>query len=445
MIFNALKKTVLLALFLLLMVSANSQDTLRVDLQKALEIALSENPTIKLANKEIERVDYSKKEVFSNFLPTVTAGGTYNRNIKKPVIFLPPGSPFGTVLEIGADNSYAANVTASVPIFSASLFKSLEASEVDMKLALESARASKLNMVSEVSRAFYTILWTYNSYEVLKVSFENAKNNLENIKNFYNQGIVAEYDMIRAEVQVRNLNPLLIQAENGVQISKMLLKVLLGIDENVEVVAEGSLTDYETDYIRFLPTVSVTLDENTNLRQIELQRQKLQKQYELVRTTRLPSLAAFGNYQFQSQANDFNFSDYEWVRTASAGLQLQIPIFQGFAKRYREQQVLVGIDQLRIQQDYLSRNLTIQAQNALTKMKSFAEQIVSSKEAISLAEKGYSIAQTRYKTGSGTLLELNDAEVALLQSKSNYNQAIFDYLQAKVEFETILGNQNISK
>jgi len=159
----------------------------------------------------------------------------------------------------------------------------------------------------------------------------------------------------------------------------------------------------------------------------------------------LPSLAAFGNYQFQSQANDFNFSDYEWVSTASAGLQLQIPIFQGFAKRYREQQVLVGIDKLKIQQDYLNRNLTIQAQNSLIRMKSFAEQIVSSKEGIALAEKGYSIAQTRYKTGSGTYLELNDAEVALLQAKSNYNQAIFDYLQAKVEFEAILGNQNISK
>ena len=314
-----------------------------------------------------------------------------------------------------------------------------------MRLALESARASKLNMVSEVTKAFYILLTANDNYEVFKFSVENAKKNLDNIKNLYSQGIVAEYDLIRADVQVRNLNPMLIQAENGVRISEMLLKVLLGIDENVDVVAEGSLTDYETDYLRFLPMASITLDENTNLKQIELQRQKLQKQYELVRSTRLPSLAAFGNYQFQSQANDFNFSDYQWVSTASAGLQLQIPIFQGFAKRYREQQVLVGIDQLKIQQDYMSRNLTIQAQNALTRMKSYAEQIVSSKEGIALAEKGYSIAQTRYKTGSGTFLELNDAEVALLQAKSNYNQAIFDYLQAKVEFETILGNQNISK
>jgi outer membrane protein TolC len=422
-----------------------AQDTLKVDISTALEIALSENPTIKIANKEIERVDYSRKEAISGFFPTISAGGHYNRNIKKPVIFLPPGSPFGTVLEIGSDNSYAASLTASLPIYSATLFKSIQVSEVDIQLALESSRASKLNMISEVKNAFYTLLLANNSFEVMKVSVENAQKNLDNIRKLYQQGMVAEYDVIRSDVQVRNLKPTLVQAENGVRLSALMLKVLLGVDENIEILPIGNLTDYETDYLNFKPLAEVTLESNTNLRQLELQKTKLAKQYELLRTTRIPTLAAFGNYQIQSQANDFNFSDYEWVRTLSAGLQLQIPIFQGFAKRYKEQQVLVGIDQLKMQHDYLNRNLTLQMRNSVTNMMRAAEQISSSKVGIEQAERGYSIAQTRYNTGSGTILELNDAEVSLTQAKLNYNQALYDYLKAKVEFESIIGDDELIK
>jgi len=224
-----------------------------------------------------------------------------------------------------------------------------------------------------------------------------------------------------------------------------MLKVLLGVDENVEIDPIGNLTDYETDFLNFKPLAEVPLETNTNLRQIELQQTRLTKQYELLKTTRIPTLAAFGNYQYQSQANDFNFSNYEWVSTLSAGLQLQIPIFQGFAKRHREQQVLVGIDQLKLQYDYINRNLTLQVRNSITNMMIAAEQISSSKVGIEQAEKGYSIAQTRYNTGSGTILELNDAAVSLTQSKLNYNQALYEYLKAKVEFETIIGNDQLLK
>jgi outer membrane protein TolC len=300
-------------------------------------------------------------------------------------------------------------------------------------------------MISEVKNVFYTLLLANNSYEVMKISVENAQKNLENIRKLYQQGMVAEYDVIRSDVQVRNLKPTLVQAENSVRLSALMLKVLLGVEENIEIMPIGNLTDYETDYQKFKPLADITLESNTSLRQLELQKTKLVKQYELLRTTRIPTLAAFGNYQIQSQANDFNFSDYEWVRTFSAGLQLQIPIFQGFAKRHQEQQVLVGIDQLKMQHDYLNRNLTLQMRNSVTNMMRASEQISSSKVGIEQAERGYSIAQTRYNTGSGTILELNDAEVSLTQAKLNYNQALYDYLKAKVEFESIIGDDELVK
>lgn len=422
---------------------ALAQDTLRIDIEKAIEISLSDNPTIKLANKEIERQHYYKDEVTGGFYPTLSGSAQYTRNINPQVIFLPSGifgPGTGGAMKIGSDNSYNAGLTLSVPLFAPSLFKLIQVSNVDIEIALEKSRASKLDMVSEVKKAFYTLLLAKNSYEVMKMSYDNAHKNLENIKNFFTQGLVAEYDVIRSEVQVRNLNPVLVQAENGVRLSEMMLKILLGVGEEVEIEIIGNLTDYESDFSLYKPLVSVPLENNTTLKQLDLQQFKLVKQHELLKTNRYPTLAAFGSYQYQSQANDFKFNDYNWVNTTFVGLQLQVPIFQGFVKKRREQQVQVGIDQLKIQRDYLSRNLSLQARNSLTNMMRAAEQINSSKEGIAQAERGYSIAQTRYRTGTGTVLELNDAEVALTQSKLNYNQALFDYLKSKVEFETIIGD-----
>jgi outer membrane protein TolC len=428
-------------------VSILAQDTLRVDLNKALEIALSDNPTIKLANKEIDRQNYYRKEVQGGFLPTLNGSAQYNRNIEPQVIFMPPdifGPGTGGPMKIGSDNSYNAGLTLSVPIYAPALFKMMKVSETDIEIALEKSRASQLDMISEVKKAYYTLLLAQKSYDVMSLGIENAKRNLDNIKKFYQQGIVAEYDVIRSEVQVRNLNPAFVQSKNFVSLSAMMLKVLLGVGTDVEIVVDGILTDYENDYISFKPELQASLEKNTTLKQLDLQQYKLTQQYQLLRTNRLPTLAAFGNYQYQTQANDFKFGDYNWVKTSMVGFQLQVPIFQGFTKKYKEQQVLVGIDQLKIQRDYLGQNLSLQVRNTITNLMRATEQIGSTKEGISLAERGYSIAQTRYKTGSGTILELNDAEISLTQAKLNYNQALYDYLKAKVEYETITGENGIA-
>jgi outer membrane protein TolC len=442
------KRTIIAISIVLLSLSGNAiaQDTLRINLNQALEIALSEGASIKIADLELKRTKYYKNEMLGGFYPTISGSANYSRNIDPQVIFLPegifgPGS--GGPMQMGSDNSYTAGLSVSLPLFAPALFKMLEVSNADIEIALEKSRASKLNMVSEVKKAFYSHLLARSSYEVLQMSVLNAQKNLENSRNFYKQGIVAEYDVIRADVQVRNLNPYLIQAESALNLSAIKLKILLGIDVNIEIVAEEKLVDFESDYINFKPLANFSVDNNTNIIQLELQEFKLNKQHQLLKTNRLPTLAAFGNYQYQSQANNFNFSEYNWVKSTMVGLQLQIPIFQGFAKKYREQQVLVGIDLLRVQRDDINKNLTLMAQNATSNMLRASEQINLNKEGIALAERGYNIAQTRYRTGTGTIFELNDSEDALRQAKQNYNQSLFDYLQAKVEYETIIGESTL--
>lgn len=423
-----------------------STDSLELTLDKALELALSDNPTIVIANKEVERVDYARKEAWSSFFPSISAEGSYTRNMKLPVLFLPegvfgPGS--GGAMEMGYKNSFQGSLTAGIPLFSMSLLQNIKLSEHEMKAALESARASRINMEAEVRKAYFSFLLARDTYAVMAQSVKNAEDNLENVRQFYGQGLVAEYDVIRSEVQVRNLKPGLVQAENGVRMSEMMVRVLLGLAQEVPLKVHEELFDFER--VELSETAGFgegMLEQNTQLTQLDLQLDKMATQFKLVRSQRYPTLSAFMSYQAVAQANDFKFGDYQWANPLAAGVQLSFPIFQGFSIRNQEKQVAVGREQLQLQRDYTVRNLVLQLNNAHTNMLKALEQIESNREGVRLAERGFRIAQTRYKAGAGTLLELNDAEIALTQAKLNLNQAMYDYLAAETEYRQVLGRED---
>ncbi|MBC7124522.1 MAG: TolC family protein, partial [Bacteroidales bacterium] len=142
---------------------------------------------------------------------------------------------------------------------------------------------------------------------------------------------------------------------------------------------------------------------------------------------------------YQTQANDYKFSDYRWVPTSLIGLQLNVPIFNGFSVRKQLNQVRISQQQLDLQAQFTHNNLIVQIQNAMNAVNAAVKKVNSAKGNVELAQKGYSIAQTRYNTGQATLLELNDAENAMMQAKLNLIQAQMEYLVAKTDYEKIIG------
>ncbi len=422
-------------------------DTLVLTLDRALEIALSDNPTIKIADQELTRVDYSRKEAWAALLPSLSADASYSRNVKKPVIFLPSGGFGGsstgegpTTIEIGSDNSYLATIAASLPLFNKSIFCSIKAVEAEMENAIESSRQSRINLVAEVKKAFFNCLLVNDSYSVLSESVDNARENYENTRRLYAQGMVAEFDVIRSEVQMRNLMPDMVQVENSLQITRMMLKVLLGIDNEVPIKIGQDLETFSKQIEDGPSNAQLDLSGNSDLRQLNIQEKILSNQYKQVRAQRYPTLSSFFNYRFQTEADNLRFGEYTWVEPAILGLQLHIPIFNGFIKTYQEKKVQVSLQQLTLRREDTRRNLTLAALTAYTDMETASEKIESVKIAVRQAQKGYQISKTRYETGSGTLLELNDTELALTQARLNLNQARFDFLQARSEYEKVLGN-----
>jgi outer membrane protein TolC len=428
--------------------SARAADTLKVDLKKALEIALSDNPTIKIADKEIERVDYSKKAAWYGLLPSLSATAQYGKYVMPSAM-----SMMGQVMDSPTDFTASATLTFSLPLIAPALWRSIQLTTLDMQLASEKARASKITLYNDVTKAYYNILLAQDSYKALQEGYSIAKENYELAKRRYETGVAAEYDYVSAEVQMNNLLPNLLQTENGVAQTKMYLKVLIGLNVEVGLEVEGNLADFEASVDKGSSGNSISLQNNTDLAQLDIQQLLLQKSLQIQQTQHLPTLAVFGNFGYNATGNketDINFGEIPMHVNASRemfsqgmiiGLQLSVPIFSGFSNTIKEKQIKIQAKELELQREYLKNSLTVQARTALDNMDKAVRQMESNKKAVELAEKGYRISGNRYNTGMGTMLELNNSALALTQSKLSYHQAISDYLSAKTDYEKIVGQE----
>lgn len=442
---------------------SKAQDTIRLDLGKALEIALSENPTVKVANKEIEKKKYAKKGSYAALFPQLSFGADYNRTLKKQVMYMdgfdsgmgtgagtPPGSSDGSSsdvdlskgIKVGRDNNWSLGFNASMPLVNASLWKSLSISGIDVELAVEQARSSKIAMVNQVKKSYYNVLLANDSYHVFKESYDNAMQNYLDIKKKYEQGTVAEFDLIRADVTVKNSEPNMLQAQNALTLAKWQLKALLGMDLDTGIECSGTLTDYENELFADFLSTDTTLANNTDLKQLDIQSKQLGKTLLMQKFDYLPTLSLTGLYQWTSMNNDFKFKDYRWNPYSVIGVSLSIPIFTGGSKYYKIRQTRVSMEQLNLQREDTERNLQLAVKQNIDNMNTCVKQFDAARKGVEQAERGYLISQKRYDTGAGTLLEMNDAELALTQARLNFNQAIFNYIVAKSDLEKIMGQEH---
>jgi len=379
-------------------------------------------------------------------LPSVSLSGAYQRAIKKQKMFFSfpgmPANPDG--IEVGQDNTFTGGISASLPLIAPTLWATINMSELELELAQESARSSKIALYNQVTKAYYAILLTQDSYNVIKRSYENSNENARIIQNKFKQGTVSEFEWIRADVQARNILTSVVSAENAVNLSKLQLMMLMGIDMNTEIKVEGKLADFEAamygDVLNIDPS---KLDQNSDLKQFQIQMKQLQQTEKIHKASLLPTLGASLNYQYMSYANDSNTfnADQYWFPTSTLGVQLTIPLFQGGAKYNKSKQLKIQMDEMMLQRQNLKRSLQLQTISQMNNIKNALKKIESNKESLRQAEKALSISQKMYEVGMATFLDLNNADLSYRNAGLAYNQSIYDYLSAKTDLEKILGKE----
>lgn len=435
--------TLLIFSLVALTTTVKANDTLKISLKQAIEIGLSKSPTIKIADKQLQRVDYSNKEKLAALYPNIAASGSYQRALKKQRLFFAfpgmPSNPDG--IEVGQDNTFSAGISASLPIISPTLWATLKMNEVDLQMANETARQSEINLVNQITKAYYTTLMMQDSYSVFESNYKNTEASTRVIADKYRLGSVSEFEWLRADVQLRNALSNTISAESAVDMSKLQLKTLMGLDLTTDLVLEGNLKEYEQAlYAEMMAVDTTQLTKNSDLKQFDLRLEQLKKSIAIHKSTWLPSLAGSVNYQYMGMANDdVAFAKYPWFPTSNAAISLSIPIFQGGAKYYKSKQLKLQMEEMNLQKENLMKNLELQANIYIDNMKKSIDKIQSNKKGLQQAEKAVTISRKMYEEGVSTFLDLSNSELNLLQAGLSYNQSIYDFISAKADLEKILG------
>ena len=413
-------------------------------LEKAIALALEQNRDVMIAAQERAKADAQESEAFAGALPQLTMSGNYTRNIKKPVLFIPPNSiinPSNTVqkFELGSDNAYTLGASLSQPIFSKKVGVALDIAELYGDYADKAVLATEQDVVRQVKKAFYGILLARKLVEANRQGYDVVKANLENIQSQYRHGNAAEFDLLRAEVQLANTEPLLISAENAMVLATYALKNLLAIPLDQEITVDGDFTLEEVPQATLEGVRESAIATNPTIAGLALQESLLEKNISIVRAAYFPSLNLIGSYQWQTQDNTFQFRNYNWANSLSFGLQLSYTLFDGFATGARAQQAMVEKEKVRFVRLKAEEGLRIQIQSAELRMTEAKKRIEGQEKSLAQAEKAVRIAQTRYRSGVGTQLELLDTQVAMTRAQTNHAQAIYDYLVAKADWYYSIG------
>ena len=416
-----------------------TQNTLTLTLDKALEIALDENPTIKVAAEEIALKKVASKEAWQSLLPEASLNGSLDHTIKAAEMKLNDMS-----FKMGQDGTNTANAGLSInlPLFAPAVYRAMSMTKTDIELAVEKSRASELDLINQVTKAYYQLMLAQDSYEVLQGSYKLAEDNFNVVNAKYQQGAVSEFDKISAEVQMRSIKPNVISAVNAVTLAKLQLKVLMGITADVDIKTDDNLTNYESMlFANQLKEEDMSLENNTTMKQFELNMKLLEKNVKSLKTNFMPTLSMSFSYQYQSLYNpNINFFDYTWSNSSSLMFNLSIPLYRAsnFTKVKSARIQMRQLDWNRIDTE---RKLNMQVVSYRNNMTASSEQVVSNKENVMQAEKAVQIAGKRYEVGKGTVLELNSSQVSLTQAQLTYNQSIYDYLVAKADLDQVLGKQ----
>ena len=436
-----------------------------ITLEQALQIALSENIPVKVAGQEIQRTTYARKGTYASLFPQIDVSGTYQRTIKKQVMYMDfdmssmeggggssegdgTGSGEGFTipdtsegLEVGRWNTWAAGLNATMPLVNPQLWKSLRISGLEVEMAIEKARSSRLDMVTQVKQAFYGTLLAKEAFQVYKDVYENALDHLHETEKKFRVQKATEYDMTRAQTSVANAIPDVYNAESSVILSLWQLKAVMGVDLDMNLDVAGKLEDYSSQMLYAeIQGDSISLENNTTMRQLALQAEQLAHTIKMQKYAYIPTLSAAFSFSINAMTNDFKFSQYQWTPYSYVGVNLSIPVFSG-GKRYNDvRQAKTQATQLRLQTMDTERNLKISIRQSLVTMETSMKTYQAAKAAVASARKGYSIASKTYQVGKNTLLELNDARLALTQAELGASQAVYDYLVAKSILEQTLGH-----
>ncbi len=436
-----------------------------VSLDECLTIALSDNPTVKIADMEVERLDYSKREVIGQLLPTIDFGATYSRMLAKQVMYMNmdgfgdmggsgndgaeensrAGEKKDNGIKMGLDNSYSLGFQASLPLIAPQLWKSIGVSDTQILRSLESARQSRQSLVNQVKNAYYTLLLAQDSRKVIQESYDMAALTNRTYQQQREAGAASDYDVLRTSVAMKNIEPEIVQADIAIKQARLQLLILMGLDSNFEIEAASQLSDYEAGMYETVLSINPDYSGNSDLRLLDIDSKLLKQNLDIQKLAFVPTLSLTANYNWTSMSNGSPFSNFRWNPYSTIGVTLSVPIFHGGQRINKVKQAKIQYAETQWQRENLERSISMQVDLAIDNIQLNVKQIASSSESVAEADSAHTIMEKSFGIGAASYLDLRDSELSLTRARLAYYQAIYNYLVAGSNLELLLGNAPIER
>lgn len=445
-------------LLIIISISIQAQEYKELTLEDSLKIAQKDNLSILSAEQKLIAAKTQVNLAQSALLPRISANGnyTYFKDIQKSVIqaeggfgFPTPGQDMDQMstpdpdneaelieLEFGAHHNVQGTVNLTQPLFAwGRIYNNYKAARIGYTAAEEELSASYENLRLTVYEAFYRVLIAQEFVEVAKQSVELVEHQLAFAESSFAVGVTTNFDVLRAKVQLANAKSQLIQAKNRVKTAEDSYKNILNIPLTQEISVKGSFQIQNTE-IKLDELISIAMTHRPEVKQSGLNEQIGEKQLSIAKTQNLPDLAFFSNYQI-SHSERLTEMNRIW----SLGLQINVPIFDGFASRAGVKQSESTLKQLNLSSKQIKSSVELEVRSSYLALLEAKTLIDVQKETVAQAEASVSIANLQFESGIITTVELMDAQLALLQAKVNRLQAQHDYVVGFARLEKAIGQR----
>jgi len=412
--------------------------------QESMAYAKKNNAQVKNALLAVKIQEQSNRGVTSAALPSITGNAGVTDYLKIPTSLIPGeifGQPAGTFIPVQFGTKYNASAGVQIQqvLFDGQVFIGLAARTTSMKMQRKALDMTEEEIKVNIYKIYYQLVVSKIQIELLDANIALLEKLKHDAIEMYKNGVAEKLDVDKTEVQVSNLYTQKQTVLNNINMGYLGLKTLMGmpikdtliLTDKIteEQIKQDALNDTSIDYgnrneYQYLGTIKKLNEFNI-------------KRYQL---SYLPSLSLVGAYSKQAQRGTFDFfSQGDWFTTSYVGLNINIPLFDGFYKdskikqsRFELQQTVNSIDNLKLSIDNDVEQARLKFTNAIAT-------INAQKKNMLLAETVYNQTKKKYEAGVGSNLELTSAQTDLTAAQTNYITAMYDAIIAKIDYQKSMG------
>jgi len=444
-------------IFIILPLSALSQDNMVLDLERSVSLALENNPNIKMAEKEVSKSRAGIWEAYSNILPQLDGSLSFQHawEIQKTVIpnfiklMLPPGTPGldempdYVQIAFGVANTFRYGATVTQPLYLGGA--GIAGIQVAMSVkdaAEQNLEDQRQDLIYQTANSFYLCLLAKELITVQEEAMAQAQANLDNVIKKYNVGMASGFDKMRAEVEVANLQPELIASRNNYQLALTQLRVILGLKRDADIAVEGEFT-YQEDEFGKLPLddmQKIALKDRPVIQALSEQKYIVKKGITLARSSFMPKLFFQTDYSFMAMRNDYKFTQDDFSKGFTSAISLQIPLFHGFRSSAQYQKARLDYKKMLDTEKQAFDGIAAETEVAYNKFQEAIQKYLSVKQTVDLATEALRLANMMYQEGVNTQLDVLNSQLALTRSKLSYVNSLYEYQIARYELRKVTGS-----